>query len=137
MSSQATASPARQRRTSTATTWASSNPHSLELLVSGRPVQQITPTSTPQQRYVFVVPKVQSHFRSTALYQGKQADSERKANADLNVPSILNSAPLLESWPQLTEGTKFRVAADEHRDPRSSAYGLSGEVATKSTCSNN
>src|SRR5437667_12819131 len=38
MSSQAPASPAIQRRTSSATTWASSNQHSPELLVSARSV---------------------------------------------------------------------------------------------------
>src|SRR5205814_364795 len=50
-----------QRRTSMATTWASSNPHSPELLVF-HPARWTSPGTsrdlTPQYKYVFVGPKV-------------------------------------------------------------------------------
>src|SRR6266852_3037725 len=83
ISSQATTSPAMQRRTSMATTWASSNPHSPELLVCSPDVAQ--PGSlTPQYRYVFVVPKVRCFCKARHCSRGGKGEGEYKANNELD-----------------------------------------------------
>jgi hypothetical protein len=61
-----------------ATTWASSNPHSPELLVCP-PAD--TPGLTPQYRYVFVVPKVR-HFYKAGIVAGKENARRMKGEID-------------------------------------------------------
>src|SRR5215470_3676442 len=104
MSSQASASPARQRRTSTATTWTSSNPHSLELLVTGR---LGTDTRRPQHHNrdtLLWCQKFNLNFEARNCIRAGEASSEKKANT---------LAPLFQLWPDLLKRAELRAFADE------------------------
>src|SRR5713101_6404993 len=71
-----------QRRTSMVTTWASSNPHSPELLVC-YPDAAEPGSLTPQYRYVFVVPKVRCFCKARHCSRGGRGEGEYKANNEL------------------------------------------------------
>src|SRR5205809_3712423 len=77
ISSQAPASPAIQRRTSSATTWASSNQHSPELLVSARSVR-LRRHSKPQHHNIDTL--LWSKSSGLPIKQGILAGPRLKAN---------------------------------------------------------